>query len=111
MKRLIIAVVIIVASLGFSVWENNAVDNILSQLHAAIEEDAAEAFELWQEKKDFLGMFLGNEDIDALDVEMFALKNEIDKKDSDGISESCGVITGYIENIRQTERLSFGNVL
>ena len=111
MKRLIIAISIIIVSLGFSVWENVAVDNILSKLHSVLEEDAAEAFELWQETKDFLGMFLGNEDIDALDVEMFALKKEVDSKNDEGISESRGVITGYIENIRQTERLSFGNVL
>ena len=111
MKRLIIAVSIIIVSLGFSVWENMAVDNILSQLHSVLEEDAAEAFELWQETKDFLGMFLGNEDVDALDVEMFSLKKALDGNDSHAVSESIGVITGYIENIRQTERLSFGNVL
>lgn len=101
---------IILFILVFSVWENTAVDNILGQLHEAVDSDAAAAFDMWQEKKDFLGMFLGNEDVDALDVEMFSLKKALDGNDSDAVSESSGVISGYIENIRQTERLSFGNV-
>lgn len=110
MKRMIIAVLIILFSVGFAVWESQEIDSILEDLYDTVADDSEKAYEKWQDTKDFLGVFLMHGDIDSIDGEMHAMRefSEADRKDE--ANESVIRIMGYIENIRQAERLSFGNV-
>lgn len=110
MKRIIIAVLIIIASVGFSLWGNFKINEIFDEVLVRIDDDNTAAYELWQKNRDFLGIFLMHGDVDSIDGEMHAMMKFSQSDRKEDVSECVIRIAGYIENIRQSERLSFGNV-
>lgn len=110
MKRLVAAVLIIVMSVVFSVWCSVKVDATLEEIAFAVRDDSKKGNELWQEKKEFLSLLLKHEDIDSIDEEMYSMMKLL-SADREDDAEDCRIrIEGYIESIRQGEKLSWGNV-
>lgn len=111
MKRIIIAVVIIAVSVGFAVWGNIKINNILDDVIVTLDNDSNSAYELWQKNRDFLGIFLVHSDIDSVEQEMYAMVQFGKEKRNDDVSESIIRIRGLIQNIRQGEKTDLGNIL
>lgn len=110
MKRMIIAVVIIAFSVGFSVWADIEIDKFLEEILYTVENDAKNVYSLWQEKKVFLYLFLMHDDIDSIDVEISAMKKYAQTDQPEEFQDCCVRIESYIDSVRQGEKLSFGNV-
>lgn len=110
MKRVIAAVLIIAFSLGFSVWANIKIDNTLEEILCTVENDGESVFSLWQNKKTFLSLFLMHDDVDSLDEEISAMKKYAQADRQEDVQDCRVRIEGYIESVRQGEKLSFANV-
>lgn len=110
MKRVIIAVAIIVIAVGFSVWADAETDKALGEVLFALENDPQNVYSLWQEKKAFLYVFLMHDDIDTIDGEMGIMKKYAQADRHQEVGDCCVRIESYIDSVIQGERLSFSNV-
>lgn len=110
MKRLIAAVIIIAFSIAFSVFSYNCVDKTLSEISYTVNKDYQQGYALWQSKKKYLSLILKHDDIDSVDEEMYAMMQFvlIDRTED---AQDCKIrIDGYIESIKQGEKLSPENI-
>lgn len=110
MKRLIVAVVLIASSVAFSVFSYNCVNKTLNEISYTVNKDYKEGYNLWQNKKKYLSLILKHDDIDSVDEEMYAMMQFvlIDRTDD---AQDCKIrIDGYIESIKQGEKLSPENI-
>lgn len=110
MKRVVAAVLIIVFSVGFSVLFTVKIDNTLEEILYTAQNDTENVYSLWQEKKIFLSLFLVHDDIDAIDEEIYAMKKYAQADRQEDVQDCRVRIEGYIESVRQGEKLSFANV-
>lgn len=110
MKRMIAAVLIIVFSMALSLWCSEKVDTTLEEILYTTENDSKKAYDLWQEKKGFLSLLLKHEDINSIDEEMYAMNQYIITDRKEAAEDSRIRIEGFIESIRQGEKLSFSNI-
>lgn len=66
---------------------------------------------LWNEKKDYLAMFLSHEEIDRINISIDKLTRLSKQHNFEEVDIECGTLANYIESLKEAEKVDFHNIL
>ena len=118
MKRLIIAVCMLVTGIAISIGGYVNLKSICRNMSCSVNEviraaengDADETKRMWDKKSPLLGVYTNHSEMDELMMLMKQIRQLSTDRDYDELIEKCRESIYRFEHIAETETPSFGNV-
>lgn len=126
MKRIIIAMILLVSAVFVSVWSNIsfeknmksfsvALNNLISYSEKSdnekLEEETHKVVESWYASSAFLHSLVAHEGMDELEKSITSLPLLLEHSDREEFVNECIKAVNQIDNLIDSERLNIGNVL
>lgn len=126
MKRQIISIVMLFLALGICIWElaflNFTIDEFKSNIHNIqtfqSDKNTDEAINKansiindWKNHKNFLSSFINHEPLDEIETSLETIKIALENDEQEDFLVECKKSLILLDNIRDTETPSVGNIL
>ena len=126
MKRIIIALILLISAVSVSVWSNVsfeknmesfsvALNNLISYSENAddekLKEETREVVDAWYDSSPFLHSLVAHEGMDELEKSITSLPLLLEHSDREEFINECIKAVNQIENLIDSEKLNIGNIL
>ncbi len=126
MKRIIIALILLVSAVSVSVWSNITFDKNMKRFLYSIEnliiysenydekkleEETVKVVEAWNDSSAFLHSLVAHEGMDELEKSITSLPLLIRHSDREEFRNECIEAVNQINNLIDSEKLNIGNIL
>lgn len=126
MKRIIIALILLISAVSVSVWSNISFEKNMKQFSDALEhlifcsensgdkkleEETYKVVDAWYDSSPFLHSLVAHEGMDELEKSITSLPLLLEHSDREEFINECIKAVNQINNLIDSERLNIGNVL
>ena len=126
MKRQIISIVMLFIALGICIWElaflNFTIDEFKNNIYniQTFQSDkntdeainkANSVIDDWKNHKNFLSSFINHEPLDEIETSLETIKIALENDEQEDFLVECKKSLIWLDNIRDTESPSVGNIL
>lgn len=126
MKRIVIALILLITAVSVSVWSNISFEKSMESFSVSLkelisysenadneklEEETLKVVEAWRDSSAFLHSLVAHEGMDELEKSITSLPLLLKHSDREEFVNECIKAVNQIDNLIDSERLNVGNVL
>lgn len=126
MKRIVVALILLLSAISVSVWSNISFENRMEEFSYSLknlisysensndeklEEETRKVVDAWHDSSAFLHSLVAHEGMDELEKSITSLPLLLEHSDREEFVDECIKAVNQIENLIDSERLNIGNIL